>query len=131
MFSPLGPTGSLDFYSVTPCRVFDTRSGAQALISGVPRNVQITGLCSIPPDAVAVSLNLTAISPSSNGWIMLFPSNDIPQLISTLNFSNGMNRTNNAIAFLATDQSGTLGAQALLDGGGQVDLVLDVNGFFR
>ncbi len=121
----------LDFFSVTPCRILDTRSTGPALASGVKRIVQVTGLCGIPANAAAVSLNISAVAPSANGSITLFPGNStLPPTIS-INFTRGAVRTNNAVLALATDASGTLAAQAFLAGGGQVDLIVDINGFFR
>lgn len=129
-FEPAGPQG-LDFYTVAPCRVLDTRSSGPALASGEVRIIQVTGLCDIPADAVAVSLNLTAVGPSSNGSITLLPGDSSVPGTSSINFTSGSNRANNAILGLATDASGTLAARASLAGGGQVHLTLDVNGFFQ
>jgi hypothetical protein len=129
-FEEAGPPG-LDFYTVAPCRVLDTRSSGPTLASGVIRIVQITGLCNIPGDAGAVSVNITAIAPSSNGNIALFPGNEPLPMTSSINFTGGLSRANNAVLSLATDASGTLAARAFLGDGGQVDLVLDVNGFFK
>jgi hypothetical protein len=78
-----------------------------------------------------VSVNITAIAPSSNGNIALFPGNESPPATSSINFAGGLTRANNAILSLATDASGTLAARAFLASGGQVDAVIDVNGFFR
>jgi hypothetical protein len=127
-FEEAGPPG-LDFYTVAPCRVLDTRSSGPALASGVIRIIQITGLCDIPGDAGAVSVNITAIAPSSNGNIALFPGNEPLPMTSSINFSGGLSRANNAVLSLAA--SGTLAARASLADGGQVDLVIDVNGFFQ
>jgi hypothetical protein len=129
-FAPAGPPG-LHFYSITPCRVLDTRSSGPALASGATRIVQVAGICGIPADAVAVSFNMTAVAPSAAGFITLFPGNLPVPATSSINFLGGSTRTNNAILSLASDASGTLAAQAAVAGGGQVNLVLDVNGYFR
>lgn len=129
-FEPPGPP-SFDYYTVTPCRVLDTRIDGPALVSGVTRIISVTGLCSIPADAVAVSLNITAVTPSSSGFITLFPGDGSVPQTSSINFAMALTRSNNAILSLSTDASGTLAAQAFVGGGGAVHLVLDVNGFFR
>jgi hypothetical protein len=127
---PIGRRG-LDFYTITPCRVFDTRLSGPGLTSEVTQVVQIAGLCGIPIDAGAVSLNLTAVAPSSSGYIVLFPGNEPVPETSSISFKSGLTRANSAVLLLATDASGTLAAQASLAGGGQVHLVIDVNGFFK
>jgi hypothetical protein len=119
-----------DFYTVAPCRVFDTRPGAAPLLSGVPRIFQVTGLCGIPSDAAAVSVNVTAVAPSATGHIALFPGDYPVPSTSTLNFNAGTTRANNAVLVLSSDHLGTLAAQAVLVAG-QVDLVVDVNGYFK
>ena len=50
---------------------------------------------------------------------------------STINFSAGRTRANNAIATLAADGSGNLIAFGFVAGNGSVDLILDVNGYFQ
>jgi hypothetical protein len=129
-FDTTGAAGGLNFYTVTPCRVLDTRAGA-ALSSGVPTTFPVAGLCGIPADAVAVSLNVTAIAPASEGFVTLFPGNAQMPPTSTLNLVPGKTRANNAVLGLATNNSGTLKAQAFLSGGGEVDLLVDVNGYLK
>lgn len=129
-FAPASVLG-LDYYTVTPCRVLDTRSNGSALLSGVIQVVQVTGFCEIPDGAVAVSLNVTAVAPPSNGYITLFPGDSSSPATSTINFKTGGTQANNAILPLATDASGTLAARSLLVSSGQVHMVLDVNGFFK
>jgi len=129
-FGLAGPP-ALNYYTVAPCRVLDTRSNGSALISGVKRVVQVTGLCGIPANAVAVSLNVTEVAPSANGFITLFPGDGLLPATSSVNFVRGATRTNNMLLALAADASGSLAAQASLAGGGQVDLIIDVSGFFR
>lgn len=119
-----------DFYTVTPCRVIDTRITNTPLISGAPLVIPITERCNIPGDAVAVSFNVTAIAPSSTGRITLYPGNAPVPPTSALSFSTGKNRANNAIILLSTDDLGTLAALAVLPFG-QVDLTVDVNGYFK
>src|SRR4029077_187725 len=52
---------SAHFYTVTPCRVADTRSpvgpyGGPSLVAGADRTFVFGGQCGIPPTAVAVAL---------------------------------------------------------------------------
>jgi hypothetical protein len=128
-FAPAGPP-SLDYYTVPPCRVFDTRPAA-ALVSQLTRLIPVAGLCGVPATARAVALNLTVVSPSGSGHATLWPA-DLPQPVSSvINFSAGQTRGNNAIVGLATDGSGALAAQAFVVGAGTVHLILDVSGYFQ
>src|SRR5438270_3427483 len=72
-------TGPYQFYAVTPCRIVDTRNanstnGGPVLASGATRDFAVRGNCGIPTTAKAVSLNVTAVSPSQNSFFTLFPS---------------------------------------------------------
>lgn len=125
------PAPAADFYTVAPCRLVDTRMTGLALASGVPRIFTVAGLCGIPADAVSVSINVTAIAPLWSGRITLFPGDGPLPPTSTINFPAGATLANNAILSLAASAAGTLGAQSFLTGGGQVDMTVDVTGYFK
>jgi len=121
--------GELYFYTALPCRVFDSRYSS-ALASQETRQIQVTGLCSIPSSAKAVSLNLTVVESSSGGVLTLWPSG-VTVNTSSINFPAGETRANNAILALAPNGQGTLSAQGFLVDEGSVHLILDVNGYFQ
>jgi hypothetical protein len=121
------------FYTVTPCRVLDTRNangtqGGPALAGNQTRSFPISGTCGIPQSAVAVSANVTIIGASS-GFVSLFPGNALPLGTSNLNFAAGQTLANNAVVMLATDGTGTVGV--LNAGAGGTHFLLDVTGYFQ
>jgi ELWxxDGT repeat protein len=118
----------LDFYTLEPCRAVDTRTAGGALSSGLPRTIAVAGSCGIPADAVALSVNLTVVSPTATGNVVAHAAGAPPQATSNVSFAAGQTRANNAILALGP---GGLEALATLAGGGQVDLLVDVNGFFK
>jgi hypothetical protein len=123
-----------NYFAVNPCRLLDTRS-TTILTNNQPRVVNIAGLCGIPSTAKAVSLNVTAVSPTDSGKIALYPG-DFPTswsgAVSSINFAPATSpRANNAVIQLATNGAGTLGINAQVAGSpGQVHLLLDVEGYF-
>jgi hypothetical protein len=121
----------IQFHTLTPCRVLDTRITATPLVSGVTQTLTVTGVCGVPSTAKAVSLNLTAIQAPNYGSITLFPGDLSLPGTTTINFGPLKNRANNAVMPLATNGDGTLGAQATITGGGSIDIALDVNGYFE
>jgi hypothetical protein len=125
-FSPSG-TG-LSFYTVTPCRVFDTRFGT-SMSAGESRLFQVSGRCGIPTSAKVVSANLTVV-PQSAGYLTVFPGGAPLPATSTLDFSAGQVRSNNAMLLLAADGSGTVDILAALSQS-VTDVILDVNGYFQ
>jgi bacillolysin len=120
-----------DYFTVTPCRVFDTRT-TTPMISGTTRVFTITGgSCGIPSTAKAVSVNLTAVSPTGLGSITLFPDGLSLPNTSSISFVTGKNQANNAVLVLAPDGTGTIKGVATVTGGGNVHLLLDVSGYFQ
>jgi hypothetical protein len=120
-----------DFYTVTPCRVVDTRSptqGAPALVAGDERVFTVVGLCGIPAGASAISVNLAVTAPSAAGSLRLYPAGAAVLTTSSINYSAGQTRANNAILSLnALGELAVLCAQA----SGTAHLILDVNGYFE
>jgi hypothetical protein len=126
------PLSGHDFYTLSPCRLVDTRQAGQgpALVSSETRQLVLTGKCGVPADARALSLQVTAVGPSAAGYLSFSPTMPVPAT-STVTFAAGSTRSNNAILPLAPDGSGRLIARAFVADGGAVHVVVDVTGFFR
>jgi len=120
--------GATDFYTVAPCRVADTRTGSP-ILSGTIRSLPIAGLCGIPVGAKAVSVNITAVDPTSQGYMTLFAGGTGQPAATTISFQSGVTRSNNALISLAPN--GTMDAFGLVSNGGTVHLIVDVNGYFQ
>jgi hypothetical protein len=122
-----------DFYSVTPCRMVDTRNasgplGGPALQSGAMRTFVVTGVCGVPSSAKALSVNLAVTQPIAAGYLSLLPGDQsVVPAISAINYAPGQTRANNAIARLAIDGSGGLKVFSA----SSVHFILDVNGYFE
>ena len=138
----IGPAGDLawaqaspplDYFSVSPCRLLDTRVPAQgpALASGASRLVTVTGgPCAIPPTARAIAANITSVASTGVGNLRLYPGDGTVPPTSALNFGAGQTRANNGVFPLAGNGNGTLAILATVGGSGTVHVVLDVTGFF-
>jgi VCBS repeat protein len=122
--------GGMDYYTVTPCRLLDTRVMGQgpALTTG-NRELVVPPNCGIPVDALAVALNVTAVSATVGGHVTVFPGGTADPGTSTINFSAGQTRANNQIVGLAPDFSGKLLLRAIVPGG-EVHFLVDVVGYF-
>jgi len=116
------------FFTVTPCRLVDTRD-TSPLASDVPASLTVQGSCGIPATARAVSLNVTVVGPTAQGNLTLYPSDQPRPSSSTLNYSAGQLRANNAVIALGAD--GKLKIYPFLLGNGSVDVLLDVAGYFE
>ena len=117
----------LAFYTLTPCRAVDTRS-TSPLASGEVRTLPLAASCGIPADAKAVAVNLTILDAAGTGHLTAWPSAAPEPATSVLNFVPGKARANNAILALG---GGAVDVQAAIGGGGSVQMLLDVCGYFQ
>ncbi len=126
------PTPGLDFHTVAPCRLVDTRNaagpaGGPVLAPGGVREFTVAGSCGIPATAQALSVNVTVTQPSAGGHLTLYPADQLAPLASTINFGAGQTRANNAAVRLSP-----AGAIRVANGStGTVHLILDVNGYYE
>lgn len=124
-FAPSGGAGELRFFPVAPCRLVDTRLSGGPIAAGTARDFSAAGLCGIPGDAKAYSLNVTAVPPGPLIYLTLWPTGSTRPAVSTLNSFSGRVTANAALA-----SSGT-GGQLSVYVTNDTDVVLDVNGYFR
>lgn len=122
------------FHTVTPCRLVDTRNpvgplGGPALQPSSVRTFALAGSCNLPLSARALSLNLTVTQPEAPGHLILFAADQPMPLASSINFSPGQTRANNAVIPLSADGSGAI--KVVTGSTGQVHFILDVNGYFE
>lgn len=135
--------GPFQFFSVTPCRLVDTRdpvgvTGGPAIANQATRNFAVYGVnsrsnCGIPATARAVSLNVTITQPTYFGHLTVWPYNTALPLVSTLNFVGGEPAiANGAIVPLTTDPNFQIAVRPVLGGpGGAIHVIIDVTGYFQ
>jgi hypothetical protein len=123
----------LDFHTVEPCRLVDTRinagrSGGPALVAGTVRLFRATGACSIPPTARALSLNITVTQPGAAGYLLIHPAGSAPPVAAAITYAAGQTRSNNAILPVGdAEQLAVFCGQAAAS----AHVILDVNGYFE
>jgi hypothetical protein len=125
---------AVDYYTVAPCRVVDTRGGGAPIGGPVlqgqeTRVFTVAGECGIPSTATAISINVTVTQPSATGNVRLFPAGQTVPTVSSINYAAGQTRANNAIVVL--DPSGAMAAFIGQPAGTTVHLVVDVNGYLE
>jgi len=85
------------YYTVTPCRVVDTRDpggplGSPALLALADRTFTVAGVCGIPADATAISVNLAVTGPTDAGNVRLRAGGSVVPLVSSINYAAGQTR---------------------------------------
>jgi hypothetical protein len=131
----------LRFYTLTPCRMVDTRNpngplGGPILTSGQPRNFPLlTSACAaggaIPATAKSLSLNVTAVGPSATGSLVIYPGDAAAAPTNTISLNAGAIRANNSVMALSLNGDGSLTVLPALVPNATVHFVIDVNGYFQ
>jgi len=121
--------GSMPFSAIEPTRAADTRR------SEVPIKIPAGAITAVdviesivPPDAVAVAVNLAAVAPETEGFLVVYPCGIAPPLASNVNFAAGEQRAVSAIV-----EVGALGeaeGKICVTGNAETHFVLDVTGFY-
>jgi hypothetical protein len=132
------PAGTVRSRGLAPCatdscRLVDTRNpdgplAGPALSAAADRTFIVAGEWGIPTGARAISVNLTVTGPAVAGNLRAYPGGGVSPVASSINYSAGQTRGNNAIMRLGPDGSVTVRCTQAT---GTVHLVLDVNGFFQ
>src|SRR6202035_1306603 len=119
-------------------RLCDTRAvlptnqcTGHTLGSGISIDVQVTGKTgplgqSVPADALAVALNVTALSRSTtNSYISVFPAGEAVPRVSNISLDAGATQANLVVVRLAAG-----GDVNVFNAAGRADVVVDVEGYF-
>jgi hypothetical protein len=127
------PVAGTSFHTLTPCRIADTRNppgpqGGPALAAGASRSFAVSGVCAVPSTAKAVAVNLTAVLPTADGFLTLYPTGLPLPLASSINFRAGIVRANNAV--LPVSGGGQISVFCGMQSG-STDFILDVTGWFE
>jgi hypothetical protein len=130
--APAFADGPFRFFPLTPCRLADTRQ-TTPFLPHETRNFTIQGACGIPVNAKAVVLNATIISPTTDGYITLVPSNVTKPFVSNLNYRAGEPALANGAIVALAPTSPDLSAYVFLSAAvpnAKANLVLDTTGYF-
>lgn len=107
----------------------DTRKGKGApkarLRAGGSLSLKVAGLAGVPTAGVeAVVLNVTAVSPTRNGFLTLWPNGDRRPTASDVNYTSGQNVAKEVVAKVGRDGRVNLYSMA------ETDVVVDVSGWW-
>jgi len=109
----------------TPTRITDTRTGSMPLGSAEARLVEVAGRGGVPENATAVVMNVTAVSPTNDGYFTVYPAGKTRPNASSLNFTAKTNVPN-----LVTMPLGTGGDIRVFNAAGSTHLLVDVVGWY-
>ena len=114
-------TSGSSFYTVTPCRVFDSRLQGQ-IVTGTLQ-VPVASLCNVLPTAKAVVVNATVVPQSWLGFLSLWAYGTSQPAVSTLNSDDGAITSNMAIVPIG-------GGGINVYSSNPTNVIIDVLGFY-
>jgi len=141
-YSSSGGTGTEFTAEAAPVRICDTRPGNPSNLTGGSTQcngtanagdplgarseltLSVAGLAGVPSDAAAVVLNVTAVDPTTQTHLTVFPSG-VPPVVSDLNPNPVGVSTNMVVATVSA--SGTI---ELYNYAGTVNVVVDCEGWY-
>lgn len=130
-FGYYAPTAATSFTATTPGRLLDTRTGTGAPKAAVGAShtlrVKVSGVDGIPAGIKAIVLNVTETSPTSHGYVTVYPDGIARPTASNLNFTKQLTAPN--LVLVPVSPSGYID---LYNGStGSVHLIADCFGFYR
>ncbi|MBL8218562.1 MAG: hypothetical protein JNL62_05010 [Bryobacterales bacterium] len=135
-FTDSAAASNLVFYPLTPCRVIDTRIdyrqpagpfGPPSMTAQTKRTFQFpaaTTYCSIPANARAFSVSLTAVPKGALQFITIWPAGGSQPNVSSINSPSGRIVANSVI--VPASANGSIDVYAFND----TDFLIDINGYF-
>ena len=113
----------------SPKRAYDSRTTDGPVGAGSTRDVKLRawrfGGLLVPSTAMAVVLNVTAVQPTTSGYLTVFPSGTTRPTASSLNFTPGAVVPNLVVATIGDDDS-----VSFFNPAGLTHLVVDVIGYY-
>ena len=116
------------YFPISPARAWDTRfnGGGQPLAERQSFRLQMVGRLGVPASGVsAVTMNLTVVAPTRNGYLTVYPSGTPLPGASSINFAAGETRANTVTMPVDTD-----GGIRLYNPLGRTHVIVDVTGFY-
>ncbi|MFI5117102.1 MAG: hypothetical protein ACHP8B_10445 [Terriglobales bacterium] len=120
---------ALQFVTVTPCRLVDTRpqyGGNGPIQGGTFQSFPIPqeGGCNIPTSAAAYSLNVSVVPQGQLGYLTIWPTGEYRPVVATLNSLDGRIKADAAIV------TGGVGGAVSVFVTNTTNVILDIDGYF-
>ncbi len=124
------PAGYGQYVPLTPARIVDTRSGlggvSSPLGAAATQPFTLTGVGGVPETGVsAVAVSVTAITPSSAGYLTVWPTGRTRPQVSQVTFAASTTTASLVVAKLGTD-----GQISVYNSAGTTHVLLDIEGYY-
>ncbi len=113
------------YLAVPGRRLLDTRTGNDPLGPGASRTIMIKGLADVPATATSVVLNVTAVQPTADGYLTVYPTGVTRPTASSLTVRKLVTAGNAVTAKLGAD-----GSVSIYNANGLSNVVVDLLGVY-
>ena len=123
--------GPYQLYTVTPCRLVDSRfnQGGTVLVGPNVQNITVKTRCGVPSTAKAVRLNFTVVGPTGSGFAVLWAAGTAYPGTGNINFNAGEPAiANGALVSLGVS---TPDVSVVCNGGVTTNFIIDVVGYYQ
>ena len=135
-------TPGYQYQAIGPIRICDTRVASAACSAGaiagnLNRLITVAGAGGVPAVgagtvAVAIIANLTAVTPTQNTYLTLYPASlAVKPLVSDINVNSGAVLPNLAVVELGIAGNAHAGAMNIYNSVGSVNAIVDLEGWFQ
>jgi hypothetical protein len=122
----LATTSGSEGVPMKPLRLLDTRSNGGKVGPRGSIDLAVAGLGAVPASGVrAVALNVTAVDPTSGGFVTVWPCGEKRPNASSLNFAAGENVPNLVFAKVGVDNK-----VSFYNESGNTHLIVDLCGYY-
>lgn len=122
----------VNYFSVTPCRLLDTRNlAAPSLDANSVRVLTGTGNCGIPATAQGLSANITTTGATASGSLTFFAGPGPTPKASSISFVPVRARANSSLVALNAQGQFSVACTMPGVGSGSADMIVDVSGYFE
>ena len=117
-----GDPSTLDSPPVNQCN--GANNAGETLTAGGTKDIQVTGISTIPASATAAVLNVTVANPDAPGYLTAYPQGGTAPTASNLDYVAGQVTANRVIVPLSAGGLFTVYSSA------RADVVVDVSGYY-
>jgi hypothetical protein len=124
------------YVPIPPCRLIDSRAGetnvgprSAPLIGGEVALFNVWGAngnCTIPGDAAALQMNVTIANPSADGFLTIWPTDELRPTAASQNWVAAQPPTPNAV----TAKLSYSGQFSMFINAGTADVIVDISGYY-
>ena len=137
---PTEPPAEAVLTPIVPCRAVDTRQGGGRMANGTTRSFLLEGNgsltsqggaaagCGIPSSATALAAVISAVNPTSQGYLKAYPFGATTPASSVIDYSRTITTSSGVTVAITPNTARGL---TVFNFGGPTDVLIDITGYYQ